>query len=89
MSEDFIEKYGVYNKIDTSIFEHIPEPSFYNNNFYKGLKRKGEVKNDLLFAKGDDDNQIDWYIIDGEDHIYIGYEFSDEGIINLSDKQFI
>lgn len=55
--------------------------------FYKGLKiRKGEVKNDLLFAKGDDDNQIDWYILDGEDRIYIGYEFSDEGIINLSNK---
>lgn len=88
MSEDFIDKYGDYDKINTSIFEHIPEPSFYNNNFYKGLKRKGEVKNDLLFAKGDDDNQIDWYILDGEDRIYIGYEFSDEGIINLSDKQF-
>ena len=34
MSEDFIDKYGDYDKINTSIFEHIPEPSFYNNNFY-------------------------------------------------------
>lgn len=38
MSEDFIEKYGDYDKINTSIFEHIPEPSFYNNNLIKERK---------------------------------------------------
>lgn len=88
MDKEFEKKYGIYDGVETDTFERIPKISFYNNNFYKGFKREGESKNDLLFAKGDDDYQINWYILNGEDKTYIGYEFSDEGIIHLSDKVF-
>ncbi|RHJ76897.1 hypothetical protein [Parabacteroides sp. AM08-6] len=88
MDEHFKKKYGVYDGIDTSTFKHIPEISFYNNNYYVGLKRGKSVTNDLLFAHGDDDNQVDWYIINGNSVRYIGYEFSDKGVLNLSDVEF-
>ena len=41
---------------------------------------------DLLFAHSDDDNMTDWYIVNGNSVTYIGYEFTEDGIINLSDN---
>lgn len=63
MDEKFKKKYGIYDGIDTSTFKHIPEISFYNNNYFVGLKRDKNVTNDLLFAHSDDDNQTDWYVL--------------------------
>lgn len=88
MDEKFKKKYGIYDGIDTSAFKHIPEISFYNNNYFVGLKRDKNVTNDLLFAHSDDDNQTDWYVLNGDFAIYIGYEFTNEGVINLSDEPF-
>lgn len=48
MDEKFKKKYGIYDGIDTSAFKHIPEISFYNNNYFVGLKRDKNVTNDLL-----------------------------------------
>lgn len=88
MDENFKKRYSAYDGIDTSTFKHIPEISCYNLNYYIGLKRGNSVTHDLLFAHGDDDNQVDWYIVKGNSVTYIGYEFSDEGVLNLSDKEF-
>lgn len=65
MDKKFQERYDVYDGIDTSAFKHIPEISCYNLNYFVGLKRGNSVTHDLLFARGDDDNQVDWYIING------------------------
>lgn len=88
MDEHFKKKYDVYDGIDTSTFKHIPEISFYNNNYFVGLKREKSVTHDLLFAHSDDDNQTDWYVINGNSVRYIGYEFTDKGVLNLSDVEF-
>lgn len=48
MDEKFKKKYGIYDGIDTSAFKYIPEISFYNNNYFVGLKRDKNVTNDLL-----------------------------------------
>lgn len=88
MDKKFQERYGIYDGIDTSTFKHIPEISFYNNNYFVGLKRDGNVTNDLLFAHSDDDNQTDWYIINGKCSTYIGYEFTEDSVLNLSDTEF-
>lgn len=85
MDERFKEKYGVYDGIKVDTFKHIPEISFYNHNYYIGLKRNSRLL-DLLFAHSDDDNMTDWYIVNGSSVTYIGYEFTEDGIINLSDK---
>lgn len=85
MDERFKGKYGVYDGIKVDTFKHIPEISFYNHNYYIGLKRNSRVS-DLLFAHSDDDNMTDWYIVNGSSVTYIGYEFTEDGIINLSDK---
>ena len=84
MDEKFKKKYGIYDGIDTSAFKYIPEISFYNNNYFVGLKRDKNVTNDLLFAHSDDD----WYVLNGSFATYIGYEFTDKGVINLSDEPF-
>lgn len=88
MDERFKERYMVYDGIDVGILKHIPEISYYNNNYYIGLKRNGNDVPDLLFAKSDDDNLTEWYIINGTCVTHIGYEFTDVGVINLSDKEF-
>ena len=36
--------------------------------------------------KRQDDNLTDWYIVLGNCIKYIGYEYSDEGVINLSEE---
>lgn len=88
MNEYFKKRYGAYDGIDTSAFKHISEISCYNNNYYVGLKRGNSVTHDLLFAQSDDDNQTDWYIINGNSATYIGYEYTNEGVLNLSDVEF-
>ena len=40
------------------------------------------------FSHSDDDNQTDWYVLNGSFATYIGYEFTDKGVINLSDEPF-
>lgn len=47
MDEKFKKAYGIYDGIDTSIFKHIPEISFYNNNYYIGLRRENDVNNEF------------------------------------------
>lgn len=86
MDEKFKKKYGIYDGIDTSAFKYIPEISFYNHNYYIGLKRGNSTIHDLLFAVSNDDNLTDWYIVLGNCIKYIGYEYSDEGVINLSEE---
>ena len=88
MDENFKNRYGVYDGIDTSTFKHITEISCYNNNYYIGLKRGNSVTHDLLFAHSDDDNLTNWYIINGNSVRYIAYEFTDKGVLNLSDVEF-
>lgn len=51
-----------YNGIYAEAFRHISEISFYNHNYYIGLKRNS-AKNDLLYAESDDDNSTEWYIM--------------------------
>lgn len=86
MDENFKKKYGEYEGVDTNTFKHIPEISCYNNNYYIGLKRKGCATNDLLLAQSDDDNNIEYYHIDGLVTTYIGYEFTNEGIFSLDES---
>lgn len=50
---------------------HMPEVSSYNHNFYTNNK-------DLLFAKSDDDNTTEWYLVTGKDYGYLGYSYTYE-----------
>ena len=52
-----------------------------------GIRDKLE-RQDLLFADGNDDYQVDWYIVNGGSATYIGYEFVEEGVLNFSDTKF-
>lgn len=72
-----MEDFNIYDGIKCNELRHIPEISCYNMNYYIGLKRKGAVCNDLIYAESDDDNTTDYYI-NGD---YIGCSLASEGDI--------
>jgi hypothetical protein len=48
-NKEFLEIYKEYQgKSPEKDFIHIPGISFYNFNYYVGLKREGSIVNDLL-----------------------------------------
>lgn len=47
-------------------FKRINEISHYNYNYYVGFD------NDLLFAKSDDDNTTEWYLVYNGSFHYLG-----------------
>lgn len=87
MDDYFKNVFGVYDGLHTDTLRHIPEISCYNHNYYIGLKRENSTIHDLLFAESNDDNLTEWYIVLGNCIKYIGYEYSDKGVINLSEEQ--
>ena len=87
MENHFKNVLGVYDGLHTDTLRHIPEISCYNHNYYIGLKRGNSTIHDLLFSVSNDDNLTEWYIVLGNCIKYIGYEYSDEGVINLSEEQ--
>jgi len=67
---------------DMEQFEHVPQISVYNNNYYKGFD------NDVLFAHSDDDNTTEWYLVNkggGLKFIKIGLSFCDKEELCLID----
>lgn len=50
MENHFKNVFGVYDGLHTDTLRHIPEISFYNHNYYIGLKRGNSTIHDLLFA---------------------------------------
>ena len=64
-------------------FKRISEISCYNYNYYVG------IDGDLLFALSDDDNTTEWWLIRGNDSIFIGYSYSDKGdLLEKRDTQY-
>ena len=55
-------------------------------NHFKNVFGVYDGLHDLLFAESNDDNLTEWYIVLGNCIKYIGYEYSDEGVINLSEE---
>ena len=51
MENFFKSVFGAYDGLHTDTFKHIPEISYYNHNYYIGLKRGNNAIHDLLFAK--------------------------------------
>lgn len=66
--------------LDMNQFKHIPDISYYEHNYYIGFNRNS-VKNDLLFAEAEDDNEISWYIVHSNRVTFqpIGYSYKNEG----------
>ena len=58
------EIYDKYNGINLKDLQHIGEISWYCNNYYIGKTKFKEIK-DLIFAKSDDYNTTDLYLITG------------------------
>lgn len=72
-----MEKYE--NGTNIEQFEHIPQISQYNHNYYKGFD------NDLLYAESDDDQTTEWYLVNkkgGMDFKFIGVSYDGEETLN-------
>ena len=81
---EFFDKYGDYENVSISSFEHIKDKSTYNHNYYKGLVRNG--KQDLLYVICDELYETyDVYIVNDNKKIYIGYAYYEDDKINLSE----
>ena len=60
--------------LEMNQFDHIPQISQYNHNYYKGFD------NDLLYAESDDDQTTEWYLVNksgARDFKFIGVSFND------------
>lgn len=51
MENYFKSVFGAYDGLHTDTFKHIPEISYYNHNYYIGLKRGNNAIHDLLLRK--------------------------------------
>lgn len=68
----------IYKGIKLENLSRIDAISWYNHNYYVGLKRKGQCANDLLYVESDDDNTSEIYLITGDSSIHIGYCYTSE-----------
>jgi hypothetical protein len=57
---------------DMEQFEHVPQISMYNRNYYIGFGR------DLLYAHSEDDGCTEWYLISHYGVQHIGYSLCSE-----------
>lgn len=61
------------NGLDMEQFERVEAISFYNHNYYKGVKT-----GDVLHGKSDDDNTTEWYLIRNQSMNYLGESYCSE-----------
>lgn len=86
MDKLFYDKYKCYEEFPISKLKHIPEISWYNNNYYIGVKR--ETNSDLIFEVCDKFmNLNEYYHVHGEVVTYIGYSLFDDEYITLQQEK--
>lgn len=70
----------IYNGVPLDTLKHIPEISFYNHNYYIGLKRDGYIVVDLIYAESNDDGDTEYYLILSNSRpMYFGYSVTSFG----------
>jgi hypothetical protein len=67
---------------------HLPEKSFYNNNYYKGKKSNTDTE---LFIHCDEEyNTYDFYLCKGENKIFLGssqnFKLTDDYVISFGEQ---
>lgn len=69
-----------YEGVRINDLRHIPEISFYNHNYYVGVKREGYVPYDLIYAESSDEHDITKvYVVLGDTSCLIGEASVDDG----------
>lgn len=89
MDSMFLKKYKDYDKLDVNELKHIPEISFYNHNYYIGLKRNNKVCHDIIYEECNElAGFYEYFHIEGDVSTYIGYRSEDENFITIESEQF-
>lgn len=71
-----------------SELKYLKEVSYYNNNYYIGLKREGIVCRDLIYVKSEDDNHTTiYYYIYKDCVVPFGYSYLEEDDIIHTDEE--
>lgn len=87
---DVFEKYNEYNNLDISNLKHIPEISYYNCNYFIGLKRDSVVNNDLILEQyNESTDTYEYFLLNKTDFEFIGYRFPLDDAITLSNERLI
>lgn len=79
---------SAYDGFSIDNLERIPEISYYNNNYYVGTIRAGNVEADLLYGHSDDDFTTEWYLVEPYNYLFIGYSYcnKEKETIQISEK---
>lgn len=84
MTNEFYERYHEYENVNVYELTRLSNRSYYNNNYYLGLTPEDSDEPDLIYVHSiDDDNIMNIYHIDGNNQIFIGYAYVDDGNIIL------
>ena len=70
-----MEKYK--NGFNINDLKYLPELSEYNHNYYLAEDKV------LIYAESDDDNTVEWFVIDGQITTYLGESYGIEEEIKL------
>lgn len=90
MEETFYQKYKCYEKFPIKKLRHIPIISFYNHNYYFGIKRDGAMVADMIYVETDELSGIsEYYHKDGEEMVHIGFAYNSDKFITLHEDELI
>lgn len=88
MEEKFYQKYKCYENYPIESLIHIPLISFYNRNYYFGIKRKNSMVADMIYVETDELSGIsEYYHKDGEEMVHIGYAYDGDKFITLQEEE--
>lgn len=88
MNDFFYKKYKCYENFPIKELKHIPEISFYNHNYYVGVKRENKVAPDLIYVESDElTDTNEYYHVDGDTTIHIGYAYILDEFITLQEEE--
>lgn len=88
MDETFYQKYKCYEDYPIENLKHIPLISFYNHNYYFGIKRKNSMVADMIYVETDERTDIsEYYHKEGEKLTHIGYTYAGDKYITLQEEE--
>lgn len=90
MNEQFLQKYKCYENFPIERLKHIPAISFYNHNYYFGIKREGDMVPDMIYVETNELAGVsEYYHKNGEEMIHIGYAYEGDEFITLQKEELI
>lgn len=88
---DFFKKFKEYDNLDVEgNLKPISKISYEDHTYFIGLKREDYVCNDLVLEiYNESTNTYEYYICEETNFVYIGYRFTEDDTITLSNERML